>query len=63
MAKLTPAEVTDICDAARKAWNALPPNATRATFTFQGKPYVARHTGIRLLVDTPDGKPVAARYD
>lgn len=63
-AKLTPAEITSLCDAGKAAWDSLKPSAPgRAPFTWRGKKYVARHTTFRLLIDTAGGKPVAQRYD
>lgn len=62
-AQLTPEEVTAICTAAQAAWDGAKPTATRVPFKWQGKPYVASHTTFRLTVDTPDGQPVACRYD
>lgn len=61
--KLTPEEVTSICSAAQAAWNKAKPEAVRAPFKWRGKPFVASHTIFRLLVNTPDGQPVACRYD
>lgn len=61
--QLTPAEVTAICTAAQAAWDAAPAKAVRAPFKWRGKPYVASRASFRLVVDTPDGKPVACRYD
>lgn len=63
MTKLTPAEITSLCDAAAEAWKALGPRGRRAKFTWRGKTYVATHTLSALCVDTLDGKPVAKRYD
>ena len=60
---LSPTEVTDICAHAQAAWEKLGPNQTKAPFTWRGKKYVATHTSFRLCVDTPEGKPVACRYD
>jgi len=59
----TPRDIADLCDAALRAWNGLPGNARNAKFKWRGRAYVARHTTFRLLVDTPDGMPVACRYE
>jgi hypothetical protein len=60
---LSPDEVTALCSAGYEAWNKVPAKATHAKFQWQGRSYVARHTGFRLCVDTADGKPVVCRYD
>lgn len=61
--ELTSQEVTAICTAAAAAWNAAPAKARSVPFTWRGKRYVASHTSFRLLVNKPDGTPVACRYD
>ncbi len=63
MPKLSSADITSLCDAAKAAWDAMPPSRSKAAFEWRGKQYVARHSTFRLLVEAPDGKPVAARYD
>lgn len=62
-AALKPDEVTALCTAAAAAWAKAPDNARKAPFKWKGRNYVASHTSFRLLVNTPDGKPVACRYD
>lgn len=61
--RLSPSEVTELCTAAQAAWDKLGPRQTSARFRWRGKSYVATHSGFRLCVDTPDGQPVACRYD
>ena len=58
-----PEEVTSICSAAQAACDGAKATATRVSFAWKGKPYVAARTNLRLLVDTPDGQPAACRYD
>jgi hypothetical protein len=60
---LTPEDVTSLCAAGQEAWNKLGPRGTKAAFEWRGKKYVARRSIFALMVDTPDGKPVAQRYD
>ena len=61
-AKLSRSDVTSICSAGQKAWDAAPRRARSAPFTWKGGNYVARRTIFRLLIDTQDGQPVACRY-
>jgi hypothetical protein len=60
---LSPEEITSICSAAQVAWDKLRPNQRTAKFVWRGRSFVATHSGFRLCVDTPDGRPVACRYD
>ena len=62
-APLSPEGVTAICIAVQLAWEGAKAKATHVPFKWKGKPYVAYHTTFRLLVNTPDGQPVACRYD
>lgn len=59
---LSPADVTSICDAAQKAWDAAPNSAAKVTFVWKGSRYQSRLTAMRMLVETASGEPVAARY-
>jgi hypothetical protein len=59
---LTAADVMALCDAAAAAWDRLPRHGRRATFTWYGRRYVVHRTDFRLVVDTPDGQPVACRW-
>lgn len=61
--QLTHDEVTAICIAAQAAWDGAKAKDTHVPFKWKGKPFVASHSNFRLLVDTPDGQPVACRYD
>lgn len=58
----TPADVTALCDAAARAWRSGPPRARVRRFTWRGMPYAVCHTSLRMLVNTPAGKPVAVRW-
>lgn len=60
---LTSEEVTAICTAAAAACQTATTKAKTVRFTWRGKPYVASRTIFRLKVDTPDGQPVACRYE
>jgi hypothetical protein len=60
--KLGPADVTALCNAAQAAWDNAPPRARRVRFSWQGNPYVSTLTNFRMLVQTPDGKPLCCRY-
>jgi hypothetical protein len=60
--KLTPAEVTSLCDAAHSAW--LHSSQEREVFFYwRKKQYKSRMTSFRLLVETMDDEPVACRYE
>lgn len=55
-------EVTEICDAADKAWKRAGPKVRVVRFDYRGVTYRSRLTTFRMLVETPRGKPVACRY-
>jgi hypothetical protein len=59
---LTPIEVTELMLTARNAWDRARPRARKVRFTWRRRPYVSTLTALRMLVDTPDGEPVACRY-
>lgn len=58
----TPADVKSICDAAQAAWSTAKPSAGKVFFVWKGHKYQSRLTNMRMLVETNDGKPIAARY-
>ncbi|WP_454887423.1 hypothetical protein [Sphingomonas oryzagri] len=60
--KLDPGEVTELCTAAQQAWEARPARSKKAEIIWCGKNYVVTSSPFRLLVDTPEGKPVACRW-
>jgi hypothetical protein len=61
-AKLSPAEVTELSDAAKTAWNGASPSAKKVMFTWKGYEYQSRNTTFSMLVETPGGIPVAKRH-
>lgn len=60
--EFTPDDIKSICDAAKAAWDSAKQSATKVTFVWNGSKYQSRLTNMRMLVETPDGEPVAARY-
>jgi hypothetical protein len=58
---LTQADVDALLQTASRAWNRTR-HVRHVRFLWRGKRYVARHTGLRLLVDTAGGLPVACRW-
>ena len=58
----TPADVTALCDAAARAWRLAPHRARLARFEFRGARFVSSLTGLRMLVRTAAGKPMACRW-
>lgn len=61
-AKLSQDEIRSICDAAKLAWDVAPASARQITFAWKRRCYRSRLTSMRMLIETMDGKPVAARY-
>jgi hypothetical protein len=61
--KLTPAEVTSLCDAAASAWMQAQPHRGEISFYWHKKQYKSRRADCRLLVETMDDEPVACRYE
>lgn len=59
---LSPKEITSICDAAKAAWNKAGSRTKKVKFTWRGKTYQSTLTTFRMLVETPQGNPVAARW-
>ncbi len=59
---LTPYDVTSLCDAAKSAWDKAKPSSKKVVFEWRKKRYQSRRTNFRMLVDTLNGEPVAARY-
>jgi hypothetical protein len=49
-------------DAAENAWERASPRVRKVRFTWRRRPFVSKLTMFRMLVDAPDGKPVACRY-
>lgn len=60
-----PKLITDLCDEAKRVWEALPARSTKrsTSFMWEGRKFYVRHTGLRLLVVDAYRKPVAFRYD
>jgi hypothetical protein len=59
---LTTEDVTSLCSAAQRAWDAAPPRTRSVTFTWRGRRYKSRLTTFRMLVEAMDGSPVACRW-
>jgi hypothetical protein len=60
--KLTPAEVTSLCDAADSAWRHAP-REREVYFFWRGEQFKSHRNSFRLLVETMDDKPIACRYE
>lgn len=60
--QLSSAEVTEICDLAKAAWNKAPQRAKRVIFRWQEKRLISELTSFRMLVGTPDFRPVCCRW-
>lgn len=60
---LTPAQVTEICDLAKAAWDQASSRARRVSFRWHEKRLISELTSFRMIVGTPDYKPVCCRWD
>ncbi len=59
--KLTPEELTDLCNTASKAWEKALSTATLITFTWKQQKYQSRLSQLRMRVETTKGELVAVR--
>jgi hypothetical protein len=59
---LSSADVTSICDAAKKAWDNASNTTKIVKFTWKNRKFKSRLTNFRMLIETLKGEPVACRY-
>lgn len=58
----TPKDVTDLCSTAEEAYEKIAPQAKYAWFSWRGRKFKAGSTGIRLIVMTLSGIPIASKF-
>jgi hypothetical protein len=59
---LTQQDVDALCDTAQEAWAAATSSARQVCFSWRKKRYKSVLTPFKMLVQTLQGIPVAARY-
>lgn len=60
---LTPADVNALCQAGLRAWRQATGRTRVVRFRWRGQAFRAHHTSFRLMIQEPDGTPVACCYD
>lgn len=61
--QLSPAEVTEICNLAKAAWDKASSRARRVSFRWNEKRLISELTSFRMIVGTSDYRPVCCRWD